>query len=119
MSYTILILDDDRNFSRVFEEQFRKEGFRVFSCDEPVQALSHIQHREVDAIIVDPGLDKGYGLNMLSDVLNLKRDLKVIIHSEHTNYKLDFRAWAADAFLTKPSDLTQLVSTLQKVREHN
>ena len=53
-----------------------------------------------------------YGETFLDDFIKMNRNLKVVINSEHPEYKMDFKTWLADAFLTKSSNMTDLKNTV-------
>jgi len=59
-----------------------------------------------------PAMD---GLEALGRILGLKKDIPVILNTAYSNYKDDFMSWAADAYVVKSSDLTQLKTTIREV----
>jgi len=71
-------------------------------------AVALVEKEEFDLIILDlqmPGLD---GIETLGKILMKKRNLPVIIYTAYPQYKDQFLTWAADAYLTKSSDLSLL-----------
>jgi two-component system response regulator (stage 0 sporulation protein F) len=54
------------------------------------------------------------GLEALPRILGLKQHVKVIINSAYAQYKESFMSWAADAYVVKSSDLSELK---QKIKE--
>jgi hypothetical protein len=45
----------------------------------------------------------------------MNRNVKVGINTADPSYKMDFNSWAADAFLVKSSDLSELKNTIEGV----
>jgi DNA-binding NtrC family response regulator len=43
--------------------------------------------------------------------------LPIILNTAYATYKENFRAWSADAYVVKSSDLTELKNTIKKVLE--
>jgi hypothetical protein len=44
--------------------------------------------------------------------MEIHRRVKVVINTAYSVYQGDFHSWAADAFLTKSSDLAELKNTI-------
>ena len=68
----------------------------------------------LDLVILDirmPGMD---GLEALPRILGIKEGLPVIMNTAYTQYQDSFMSWAADAYVVKSSDLTELK---EKVKE--
>lgn len=78
------------------------------------EALDLAQRLYPDVVLLDirmPGMD---GLEALPRILGLKEGLPVILNTAYTQYQESFMSWAADAYVVKSSDLTELK---EKVRE--
>ena len=68
----------------------------------------------LDLVILDirmPGMD---GLEALPRILGIKEGLPVIMNTAYSQYQDSFMSWAADAYVVKSSDLTELK---EKVKE--
>ncbi|MGH7490847.1 MAG: response regulator, partial [bacterium] len=57
------------------------------------------------------------GLECLQDLVNANREVKVMIHTAYPMHKMDFRTWAADAFVTKSPDTGKLKSAVGRLLE--
>jgi DNA-binding response OmpR family regulator len=55
------------------------------------------------------------GLDALGKILALCPTLPVIINSAFSSYKASFLSWAADAYVVKSSDLTELKTRIKEV----
>jgi len=105
---TILVVDDDEAIRTLLQEELSDEGYRVLIAGNAREALKKVQEKALDLVILDirmPGMD---GLEALPRILGLKEGLPVILNSAYTQYQESFMSWAADAYVVKSSDLTEL-----------
>lgn len=111
---TILVVDDDDAIRMLIEMELKEEGYHVLTASNAQDALKLVQSEPLDLVILDirmPGMD---GLEALPRMLGIKEGLKVILNTAYSQYQESFMSWAADAYLIKSSDLTELKA---KVRE--
>ena len=69
----------------------------------------------LDLVILDirmPGMD---GLEALPRILGIKEGLPVIMNTAYTQYQDSFMSWAADAYVVKSSDLTELKEKIKEL----
>ena len=110
----ILIADDERNIRRLYEKEFRQEGYMVLLAGDGMEAVEKVRSENPDLVILDirmPGMD---GIEAMGKILGVRNDLPVILNTAYTSYQNNFMSWAADAYVIKSSDLSELKS---KVRE--
>ncbi len=111
---TVLIVDDDEHQRLLYEEEFQEEGYQVLLASSGEEAIATVTDQGVDVVVLDiamPGMD---GIEALGRILDRNRQLPVILNTAYSSYKDDFMTWAADAYVTKSSDLTTLK---QRVKE--
>jgi DNA-binding response OmpR family regulator len=114
---TLLIADDDKNLALLYEQELTDEGYRVEVVHNARQAIDHVEQSPPDLLVLDirmPGMD---GIEALSHILGKNNLLPVILNTAYTNYKDNFMTWAADAYVVKSSDLTELKNTIRDVLE--
>jgi CheY-like chemotaxis protein len=112
---TILVVDDDEAIRTLLQEELSEEGYQVIIAGNARDALKKVQEEALDLVILDirmPGMD---GLEALPRILGLKEGLPVILHSAYTQYQESFMSWAADAYVVKSSDLTELKTKVKKL----
>jgi two-component system, response regulator, stage 0 sporulation protein F len=111
---TILVVDDDEAIRTLLQEELEEEGYKVLIATNARDALKLVASEALDLVILDirmPGMD---GLEALPRILGIKEGLPVIMNTAYSQYQDSFMSWAADAYVVKSSDLTELK---EKVRE--
>ena len=111
---TILVVDDDEAIRTLLQEELEDEGYKVLIATNARDALKMVAAEALDLVILDirmPGMD---GLEALPRILGIKEGLPVIMNTAYTQYQDSFMSWAADAYVVKSSDLTELK---QKIKE--
>jgi DNA-binding response OmpR family regulator len=79
------------------------------------QALEVLNRERFDLIITDirmPGRD---GVELITQILGLRKDIPIIINTAYQSYKEDFMTWAADAYVVKSSSLQELKSKIKEL----
>ncbi len=112
---TILVVDDDKPVRNLIEEELTEEGYRVLSASNARDAIKLVETEPLDLVILDirmPGMD---GLEALPRILGLKEGLPVILNTAYSQYKESFMSWAADAYVVKSSDLTELKAKIKEL----
>jgi len=111
---TILVVDDDEAIRTLLQEELEEEGYKVLIATNARDALKMVAAEALDLVILDirmPGMD---GLEALPRILGIKEGLPVIMNTAYSQYQDSFMSWAADAYVVKSSDLTELK---EKVKE--
>ena len=111
---TILVVDDDEAIRTLLQEELEDEGYKVLIATNARDALKMVADEPLDLVILDirmPGMD---GLEALPRILGIKEGLPVIMNTAYSQYQDSFMSWAADAYVVKSSDLTELK---QKIKE--
>ena len=110
----ILVVDDEERIRNYLAEELTEEGYEVLQAASAPEALKMIERDPPDLVILDIRMPGMTGLEALPLILGLRQNLPVIINTAYSQYQQDFMAWAADAYIIKSFDLTELKA---KVRE--
>jgi DNA-binding response OmpR family regulator len=105
---TILVVDDEDPIRQLLQEELTEAGYKVITAENARDALKLVQEEALDLVILDirmPGMD---GLEALPRILGLKEGLPVILHTAYSQYQESFMSWAADAYVVKSMDLSEL-----------
>ena len=112
---TILVVDDDEAIRTLLQEELEDEGYKVLIATNARDALKMVAAEPLDLVVLDirmPGMD---GLEALPRILGIKEGLPVIMNTAYTQYQDSFMSWAADAYVVKSSDLTELKEKIKEL----
>ena len=105
----VLVVDDDLNQRLLYAQELREVGYEVLLASSGPEALQIVTSQKVDVVVLDiamPGMD---GVEALTRLLDLDRQLPVILNTAYANFRHDFMTWAAEAYVVKSSDLAELI----------
>ncbi len=113
----VLVVDDDENQRLLYRQELELAGYTVETAANGPQAIECVQQGDTDVVLLDiamPGMD---GLEVLQRILDIDRELPVILNTAYSSYKDDFMTWAAVAYVTKSGDLSELHYRLAEALE--
>jgi len=117
----ILIVDDDANLGKAIYEAFTRSGFKALHVTRPDEALSTLKLQSFQATIIDCMLPKMNGRQLAKQIRTDHPEMPIILMSgiyKDKNFARDaVSECGAAAFLTKPFDLKDLISTLESKLE--
>ncbi|MCI0422163.1 MAG: response regulator [Acidobacteria bacterium] len=114
---TILIVDDEKNLLRLYEKEFRLDGYSVITANSGVEALHKLESNAVNLVILDIRMPELDGVETLKRIMELPSKPPIILNSAYTSYKDNFLTWAAAAYVVKSSDVTELKTKAKEVLE--
>ena len=116
MEGTIIIADDDKSIRTVLGQALTRAGCRVKLAGTISTLWKWIEDGEGDAIVVDVMMPDGDTLDILPVLKRKRSDTPVIVMSAVNTVSTAVRAIDAGAYdyLSKPFDLSELVSTVNK-----
>jgi len=114
---TVLIVDDEKYLRLLYEQELRDEGYRVLIAENGEQALEKIHHEQIDLAILDIKMEGMTGIETLKEIMDINKDIKVILNSAYSSFKADFSTWSADAYLIKSSNLKELKEKVAELLE--
>jgi DNA-binding response OmpR family regulator len=113
----ILVVDDEINQGLLYEQELTEEGYLVDVANSGEKAIQMIKEKKYDVVILDIGMPNMDGLETLGKMLSMDNKLQVILNTAYPSYKDNFMSWAADAYVVKSSDLTELKEKIRKSLE--
>ena len=117
----ILVVDDNQSFCVGIERIFRAQGYpRIFSVNNPCQALEAIRRDPPDVIFLDlnlPGMD---GLQLLTAIRKINRNIRTFMVTCEASEECEEAAVNLGAvdYLVKPLELTALCASLEERLSH-
>lgn len=104
----ILIVDDDEVIQILYADELTEEGYDVITTGDGVGLLGLIEETQPDLVVLDIRLGGTNGLDLLQDIRNTYYELPVILCSAYSAFKYDLKSIAADYFVVKSSDFSEL-----------
>ncbi len=109
----VLIVDDEAHLRLLYETELRRAGFETMSAESAEQGFEYVDTMHPDLIVLDirmPGMD---GVEALQRILGRNTSIPVVLNTAYASYRKNFLTWAADAYVTKSSDVSELVQTIK------
>jgi CheY-like chemotaxis protein len=115
----VLIVDDEENLRELYKSELSAEGYNVMVASTGKEAVEILNKTRPDVIVMDIRMPEMDGIEALGKVIARHKNIPVIINTAYPSYKEDFRAWAADEYVVKSSDLTSLKDALKRILERH
>lgn len=113
----VLIVDDEKHIRLLYSEELKEEGYDVALAADGKDILPRIEREQPDVVVLDIKMVSTNGLDVLQEIRNKYYNLPVILCSAYGSYKVDIKSIAADAYVVKSSDLTELKNKIAQVLE--
>jgi len=113
----VLVVDDEANLRDLYTQELEYFGYEVLVVDSGTAAVAAVGDQPIDVVVLDiamPGMD---GVEALSKILATNNQLPVILNTGYASYQDDFMTWAAEAYVVKSSDLTELIQRIGEALE--
>ena len=111
----ILVVDDEAAQRLLYETEISDMGHEVLLAKDGVDAVDKVRNNRPEMVILDLMMPNMHGLDALKKVLSVNPNTLVIIHSAYTHYKDNFMSWAAEEYIVKSSDLSELKGAITRV----
>jgi DNA-binding NtrC family response regulator len=109
----ILIVDDEENIRLLYEQELGEEGYQILLARNGKEGMKKIQNESPDLVVMDIRMPHMDGLEAIGKIIGFSKDIPVILNTAYSSYKEDFMSWAAEAYVVKSSDLSQLKATIK------
>ncbi|MBA7695326.1 Transcriptional activator protein CopR [subsurface metagenome] len=110
----LLVVEDEINQGLLYEQELEDDGYEVDVVNSGAKALEIVKINSYDLVILDIGMPEMDGLETLGRLLGIDNKIPVILCTAYPSYKDNFMSWAADAYVVKSMDLTELK---EKIKE--
>lgn len=114
---TVLIVDDEKNLLELYKSELAAEGYEVILASTGKEAVELLGSNRPDVVVMDIRMPEMDGIEALGKLVARHKNIPVIINTAYPSYQEDFRAWVADEYVVKSSDLTDLKKALRRVLE--
>jgi two-component system response regulator RegA len=111
-----LLVDDDAPLRRSMARALERRGFEVFPADGVAEARALAQEHQPEFAVLDMRLTEGSGLDLVSNLRELRPEVRIVIVTGYGNIATAVAAIKAGAvdYLAKPVDADDVVSALLK-----
>jgi DNA-binding response OmpR family regulator len=110
----ILLVDDEEHIRHYYTAELSEEGHKVFTVASGHNLLKRIDSLQPEVVVLDIRLVDHDGLELLQEIRNRHHDLPVILCTAYDTYKYDQKAVAADYYVVKSFDLSELKIAIQR-----
>jgi CheY-like chemotaxis protein len=117
MKKKILVVEDEESLRLLYEEELTAEGYEVLTAGNGKEAILQLQEGKPDLVILDIVMPVMDGIETLGRILGKGRKIPIILHTSYPGYREDLMSWAADAYITKSSDLKELKNKVRELLE--
>ena len=104
----VLLVDDEEHIRRLYTEELSEDGHEVFTMASGHNLLKRIDSLQPEAVVLDIKLVEYDGLELLQEIRDRYHDLPVILCTAYDTYKYDTKAIAADYYVVKSFNLSEL-----------
>ncbi len=113
----ILIVDDEEHIRYLYSEELSDAGYDVITADSGYKLMERIKEEKPDLVVLDIKMVGYNGLDLLQDIRNNFYDLPVVLCTAYDTFKRDMKSIAADFYVIKSFDLTELKSKVAMALE--
>jgi len=117
----ILVVDDEQVHRYMLCTMFKEWGYNCIEADDGDTAVSVIERRDFDAVLMDVKMARMSGLEAFARINELKPAVPVIIMTAYSSVDdaVDLIKRGAHDYLTKPLDFERLKLTLMRALDHH
>ena len=108
----VLIVDDEPHLRLLYETELKRAGYETLTASNAAQGLEHVQTMKPDLVILDIRMAGMDGIEALQHILDRDTSIPVILNTAFSSYRDNYLTWAADAYVTKSSDVSELLDTV-------
>ena len=112
---TVLVVEDDKNQSLLYEQELKLEGYNVMLARTGKEAITRVEEHIPDIIVMDITMPLMDGIESMGKILAKYSKIPIIINTAYSSFKDNFMTWSADAYIVKSSDLSELKTKIKEL----
>lgn len=113
----ILIVDDEEVIRILYAEELEEEGYEVVTAESGHGLIEIIGREKPDLVILDIKMAEHDGLDLLQDIRKDFYNIPVVLCSAYSSFKGDLKSIAADYYVVKSADLSELKQKIKMALE--
>lgn len=114
---TILIVDDEEVIRMLYSEELEDEGYKVITASTGHGLIEMIGQDKPDLVVLDIKMAEHDGLDLLQVIRKEFYNIPVILCSAYSSFKGDLKSIAADYYVVKSADLSELKQKIKMALE--
>ena len=107
-------MDDEEHIRHYYSEELSEDGHEISTVGSGHNLLRRIDFLQPEVVILDIRLVDYDGLELLQEIRKSYYDLPVILCTAYDTYRYDEKAAAADSYIIKSFDLSELKMAIQR-----
>lgn len=111
----ILIVDDEPHLRLMYDVELKKQGYETSEASNACQGLELFDNDTYDCVVLDIRMAGMDGITALQLMLERDNIVPVILNTAFSSYRDNYLTWAADAYITKSSDVSELIDTVKQL----
>jgi DNA-binding NtrC family response regulator len=114
---SILVVDDEDALRTVLSSELESEGYIVATAGDGDDAISVLQGKSFDLVLLDIKMPRVDGFEVLRFIKERYPATKVIMLTGFADLKnaIESKKLGAEDFVSKPYDLVDLLTTIERV----
>jgi DNA-binding NtrC family response regulator len=114
---SILVVDDEEALRTVLSSELENEGYTVASAGDGDDAINILRDRMFDLVLLDIKMPRVDGFEVLRFIKERFPSTKVIMLTGFADLKnaIESKKLGAEDFVSKPYDLVDLLTTIERV----
>lgn len=114
---SILVVDDEDALRTVLGGELASEGYEVRTAADGDEAISELEKARFDLVLLDIKMPRLNGFEVLKFIKEKHEKTKVVMLTGFADLKnaIESKKLGADDFVSKPYDLVDLLTTIERV----
>lgn len=114
---SILVVDDEEALRTVLSSELENEGYTIASAGDGDDAINILRDRTFDLVLLDIKMPRVDGFEVLRFIKERFPSTKVIMLTGFADLKnaIESKKLGAEDFVSKPYDLVDLLTTIERV----
>jgi len=109
----VLVVDDEKHIRMLYQEELSSEGYAVVASDGEEPILAVLEREKPAVVVLDIRLGSNRsGLDILQEIRSKDQTIPVILSTAYDSFQHDLKSIAADFYVVKSVDLTELKATV-------
>jgi two-component system response regulator PilR (NtrC family) len=113
----ILVVDDEESLRTVLSSELINEGYEVRTAADGDDAIVEMRNADFDLVLLDIKMPRMNGFEVLKHIKENHARAKVVMLTGFADLKnaIESKKLGADDFVSKPYDLVDLLTTIERV----